>query len=618
MRNKMLGISACTVIVSLALTTCATYLLVRDDNLRSTRKNLESMTMANALAIGEWSQAKSMAVQAVASEVDHVDARALVRHLMKAGGFSLTTGGWEDKTFVSTTPGLPADYDPTTRPWYKESIAAGKPLITKPYRSATGVLLVSFTAPMMRDGRAQGVVAGGVSLDKVKEVIAAVHPTPSSIGMVLDKDGTIIAHPDDGQLLKRVDQFSQDTSPQAVRTAAESGEILPATIAGAAKLLRATRIPGTEWILVVFLDEHEATAGIRDVLSASAIAVVILVMAAVLACSMLTARSFRRLSRIRDAMEQIGSGAGDLSQRLPVNGSDEAAQIAASFNVFVEKISSILKEVRQGSASVALATSDIESGNHDLSVRTESAAGRLQETAVSLEQMTAAVGNCAARADSAAELARSVCHHVVAGHDVMGAVAITMDDICRASSNIAAITGVIDAIAFQTNILALNASVEAARAGDNGRGFAVVASEVRSLAQRSAAAAKEIKVLIMASEQSVKSGSLKVSKAVMSMQEIVQGIERVASIVQEINVSMREQDGGLGQITGALAELEHSTQQNSALVEQAMAASTTLREQAARVSQLVEAFQLEPGHRFASIGEPHLPVQPRLAVLLPQ
>ncbi|MCA1325624.1 methyl-accepting chemotaxis protein [Herbaspirillum sp. alder98] len=601
-RNKMLAISAGTVIVSLALTTLATYMLVRADNARSIQQGLDSLSTANSLAIGEWSLAKATAVQSVAAEVAPGDQRGLVRHLMSAGGFSLTTGGWQDKSFVSTTPGLPADYDPTPRPWYKESIAAGKPLITKPYRSATGLLLVSFTAPIMRDGKPQGVIAGGVSLDKVRAVIAAIQPTPSSLGMVLDKEGVIIAHPDEKLLLKKADQIAPGLVPQAILAAAGSGELLEADVDGASKLLRARPIPNTEWTLVVALDQREATAGIRDVLRASALAVLLLVVAATLVCAMLTARSFRRLSQVRDALDEIGSGSGDLSQRLPVVGRDEVAQIAASFNLFAGKIAEVLKEVRHGSASVALATMDIESGNRDLSHRTETAASSLQETSASLEQMTAALENCVDSAGQASQLARAVSGSVVQGRDVMGEVVTTMDEICRASSNIATIIGVIDAIAFQTNILALNAAVEAARAGENGRGFAVVASEVRALAQRSATAAREIKSLIAVSESSVASGNAKVLAAGRNMQEIVQGIERVASIVQDIDHSMREQGGGIRQINGALAELEHSTQQNAALVEEAAAASITLKEQAGRVSQLVAAFRLDPAPRAPGLA----------------
>jgi len=592
-RSKILLIAAGTVIFSLVLTSAVIYALVRADDLRTIHQNLESLATANALAISDWSEAKTVAVKATADDVDAGDPRAMVTALQKSGGFSLTTAGWQDKSFISSTPGLPADYDPTARPWYKESIKEKKPLITRPYRSVSGVVLVSFTAPILRDGKVQGVVAGGISLEKVRDVIEAIHPTPSSIGFVVDKDGTVIAHPDDKLLLKPATDWLALLTPQALTSMAHSGDVLQADVDGVPKLLRAKPIAGTDWMLVVSLDQYEATAGIRSVLGASAIAVVLLAIIATLLSGILTARSFHRLSQARDALDEIGSGTGDLTRRLPVVGHDEVAQIATSFNSFVEKIGAVLKQIRDSSASVSSATCDIESGNLDLSHRTEMAAGNLQETSASLEQLTGAVDSSAQASTQVTQLAQDASQCAVKGREVMAGVVATMNAIAQASNDIVNIISVIDGIAFQTNILALNASVEAARAGENGRGFAVVANEVRNLAQRSATAAKEIKSLIAVSSSSVKSGSARVQDADRNMAEIVHGIQRVAEIVGEINLSMREQSQGIGQINIAVAEMEHATQQNAALVVEAAAASSTLKSEAAKLDRLVASFRLE-------------------------
>jgi len=592
-RTKILLIAAGTVIFSLVLTSTVIYALVRADNVRTIHQNLESLATANALAISEWSNAKTVAVSAIAADVETGDPGAIVKTLQKSGGFSLTTAGWQDKSFISSTPGLPAGYDPTLRPWYKESVKEKVPLITQPYRSVSGVVLVSFTAPVLRNGKVEGVVAGGVSLEKVRDVIAAIHPTPSSIGFVVDKDGVVIAHPDDKLLLKPATDWQPLLTPATLASMAASTDVLQADLNGVSKLLRAKPIPGTDWLLIVSLDQYEATAGMRRVLGASAIAVVLLAAIATLLSGVMTARSFRRLSQARDAMDEIGSGTGDLTRRLPVVGHDEVAQIAASFNTFVEKIATVLKQIRDSSGSISTATRDIESGNRDLSYRTEMAAGNLQETSASLEELTGAVDNSAEASTQVTQLAEGASESAVKGREVMAGVVATMNDIALASTNIVNIIGVIDGIAFQTNILALNASVEAARAGENGRGFAVVASEVRSLAQRSAAAAKEIKSLITVSATSVKSGSTRVQDADRNMAEIVHGIQRVADIVSDINLSMREQSQGIGQINIAVAEMEHTTQQNAALVEEATAASATLKTEAATLNRLVASFRLE-------------------------
>lgn len=466
-------------------------------------------------------------------------------------------------------------------------------MITKPYRSATGVLLVSFTSPISRNGKITGVIGGGVSLRKVRDVIAAIHPTPSSIGFVVDKDGMVIAHPDEKFLLKSATEVQPLLKPEKLTSMAANTDMLETEINGLPKLLRAKSIPGTDWLLVVSLDRYEATAGMRSVLAASACAVIVLAALATLLSGVLTARSFRRLSEARNAMEEIGAGTGDLTRRLPVVGRDEVAQISMSFNTFVEKIAGVLKQIRDGSGSVSMATGDIESGNRDLSNRTEMAAANLQETSASLEQLTGSVNSSAEASTQVARLAKAASDSALDGQKAMTGVVATMNEIATSSANIVSIISVIDGIAFQTNILALNASVEAARAGENGRGFAVVASEVRSLAQRSAVAAREIKDLITVSETSVKSGSARVQDAGRNMADIVDGIQHVADIVSEMNVSMREQSQGIGQISLAVAEMDHSTQQNAALVEQAAAASTMLQSEAARLHQLVASFKLD-------------------------
>ena len=371
-------------------------------------------------------------------------------------------------------------------------------------------------------------------------------------------------------------------------------------LGGSAKLLKARPVQGTDWLLVVALDKAEATTGLQSVLKTLAIAIVLLACLATAVAAALTAQSFRRLSQVRDAMDKIGSGGGDLTQRLPVSGRDEVAQIASSFNGFVEQIGTVLKDVRNGVESMKTATDEIKLGNLDLSNRTESSASSLQETSASLSQLTANVRQSAEAAAMATRLAQSASSSATKGGDVVGSAVSTMDDISKASSKIGEIIGVIDAIAFQTNILALNAAVEAARAGEQGRGFAVVAAEVRSLAHRSAAAAKEIKTLIDASGASVAMGTDRVRAAGQTMGEIVDGIQRVSQIIVEINGAMTEQSVGIGQINQAVADMDRATQQNAALVEESTAASS--RAQRAGPPPVAHGGRLHAGRACARPG----------------
>lgn len=285
--------------------------------------------------------------------------------------------------------------------------------------------------------------------------------------------------------------------------------------------------------------------------------------------------------------------AGDLTVQIDVESEDETGQLLASLKQMNEGLSRIVGEVRTGADSIATATEQIAAGNTDLSQRTEEQAAALEETASSMEELTSTVKQNADNAQQANQLSISASGVAVKGGEVITRVVRTMESITDSSRKIADIIGVIDGIAFQTNILALNAAVEAARAGEQGRGFAVVAAEVRSLAQRSAAAAKEIKTLIEDSVSKVQDGSKLVEEAGHTTQEIVTSIKRVTDIMAEISAASLEQSSGIEQVNTAITQMDDVTQQNAALVEEAAAAAQSLEEQAQQMVQVVSSFTLE-------------------------
>jgi len=290
---------------------------------------------------------------------------------------------------------------------------------------------------------------------------------------------------------------------------------------------------------------------------------------------------------------------GDLSGQFEAHGRSETAQLLIALKQMLGSLSQVCSKVREGSESVATASAQIAQGNNDLSARTEQQASALQETAASMEQLNSTVRQNADNARQANQLAMSASTVAVKGGEVVGQVVETMKGINDSSRRIADIIGVIDGIAFQTNILALNAAVEAARAGDQGRGFAVVASEVRSLAGRSAEAAKEIKSLIGASVERVEHGTALVDQAGVTMTEVVSSIKRVTDLMAEISAASNEQSQGVSQVGEAVTQMDQVTQQNAALVEEMAAAASSLRGQAQDLVSTVGIFKLGADYEVA-------------------
>ncbi len=316
--------------------------------------------------------------------------------------------------------------------------------------------------------------------------------------------------------------------------------------------------------------------------------------AAFLACALVVVLTFRALvvglQQGQEVATQIAQG--NLSVTMPPSSGNELGHLMLAIASMKEALTQMVVQLRSASDSIGTASAEIASGNQDLSARTEQAASSLEETAASMEELTATVRQSADAARQANQLAASASEIAVRGGQVVGEVVSTMDEINHSSKKINDIIGVIDAIAFQTNILALNAAVEAARAGEQGRGFAVVAAEVRNLAQRSAEAAKEIKGLIGTSVDKVDVGTRLVAEAGQTRGEIVASVQRVTDIIAEISAAAGEQGEGIGQVNVAVTQLDQMTQQNAALVEESAAAAESLKDQAARLVQAVAVFRV--------------------------
>jgi aerotaxis receptor len=424
---------------------------------------------------------------------------------------------------------------------------------------------------------------------------------------------SVRSKPTRAQVASSHEIYSQFKNGTAGKLAMYQGDVVPTGVAGLSHALRLIpvrqRIFWTTGLGVVVA----LAAGIAGYFqAASSVPVTSQLPLWIAAGGALTALTFAAFSAyvIRTIVNPLDSAVhvaraiagGDLHVKFNIRAGDETGQLMRSLNQMSANLLAVVSDVSANVDAIATASGQIAAGNQDLSSRTEEQASSLEQTAAAMEQLTSTVKQNADNAKQANQLAASASNVAVRGGGAVSQVVGTMGAINASSRKIVDIIGVIDSIAFQTNILALNAAVEAARAGEQGRGFAVVAAEVRNLAQRSAAAAKEVKTLINDSVERVEEGSKQVLQAGKTMDEIVDSVRRVTDIMAEISAASQEQTTGIEQVNQAITQMDQVTQQNAALVEQAAAAATSLQEQAMGLSQVVGVFQ--SGERRAQGGQP--------------
>ncbi|MEC5409531.1 methyl-accepting chemotaxis protein [Paraburkholderia sp. MPAMCS5] len=581
------------VVFSAACSTASDYWIAKASMDAAISRDLTSSANEHSAAIGDWIAEKTRMISSLQDVVLAGDPGPMLKQIAVAGGFFDVGVGFPDKTAKFTDwPNIPSSYDPTSRPWYKSAAQAGKP-IALPYVSTSGALLVALAVPVVRDGVLKAVLVGDVALDSVVENVKSIRPTPGSFGMLIDHAGKVIAHPDAQLRFKPVSDVAAGFAGDTLTMRGEGNVPTKFLVGGRTKLVRAQQVPNTDWDVVVALDESEATAATRSLLLGSLVSLLIVAGIASIIGGAITATAFRRLGKISQAMAAIGSGTGDLTQRLNDEGRDEVANIARSFNQFVAKLQTVMCEIRRASESVRTAANEIAAASQDLSARTESAAASVQQTAASMVQIAETVDRSAAAALLADERSGIAAKIASRGGEIVSDAVDTMGNIEEASGRIGEIIGVIDGIAFQTNILALNAAVEAARAGEQGRGFAVVAHEVRSLAQRSAQAAREVKDLVETTVTRVTAGSSQVHRAGETMSEIIANTAGVQLIISDIARATTEQTSGIQEVNHAVSQLDGMVQQNAALVEETTAAATSLQAQASALARSIGQFKTE-------------------------
>jgi methyl-accepting chemotaxis protein len=487
------------------------------------------------------------------------------------------------------------------QPWYKDGMAAAKGQCAwaKAYQDAASPQpRTNCAMAIYKNGTAWGVATIDVTLGFFNQLAKQMGETIHGNVLIVEADGKVVGNGALVNAAPKLENLADVQMPMAAPLKAllngVGSQPLETTYDSSEgeQTLFVQAIPGSPWYLASSLPTSLLKAQSHNMLTRLGLVQIPLAVILLLVSLGFVRAMMKRLNVLNSNIEALSTGGADLTQRLPASNSPEFNAVAQRFNQFISYLQGLLQQVGDSALAITAASREIASGNANLSSRTEDQASSIVETAASMEQLTGTVRQNADNATHANQLAADASQVAARGTEVVRQVVTTMGEIHHSSRKVVDIISVIDSIAFQTNILALNAAVEAARAGEQGRGFAVVASEVRNLAQRSANSAREIKKLIEESVANIDTGSALVEQAGQTMDELMQGVSSVTTLMSEIMSASREQSMGIEQVNVAITQLDGTTQQNAVLVEQVSAAAQAMESQSTQLERVVQSFRL--------------------------
>ncbi|MBY7839345.1 methyl-accepting chemotaxis protein [Vibrio fluvialis] len=618
-----------SVVIAIALTAIALvvagYKTFQQDSWRAIESESRNTLQAHAKGIGDWFATKQHALKGLREEIERNPNLDLVPHLrqtLESGSFGLSYYGNEQGEMFRQDPSLnKAGYDPRERGWYKEAKAAGKPTTTEPYVSVTmQTLVVTLTEPVRVNGQFIGVAASNLALNKLIEDVLAIEVPGKGYAILVNQKGKIVAHPNKDLILKPTQDIASGLSIAALQGAANDHHLLPMSIDGKDKLLMAKSIDNTDWMLVMVMDKAVLEQPLNQMLMTQTLIGLVILLIMALATSWFVARQLNELSNIAAALGDIAEGDGDLTRRLTVKSDDEVGMLADKFNKFVDRLHVMVKNVRDVSVALNEGANHAARAAGQRSERIRTQQDEITMVATAVTEMASATAEIAGNADNTAKNANQSVELGAQGYQQMQQSKHSIDQLAQEltgavniigeleehANEISTILSTIRAIAEQTNLLALNAAIEAARAGEQGRGFAVVADEVRVLSQRTHASTEEIQTKIAGlqkvtsnavsvmteSHKLVETSVSDVNQTGESLQAISEAIQLISDMATQIASAAEEQSLVTADINGNTESVREVSDALASDAQDAVQQAKELHNLAQELDQEISRFRL--------------------------
>ena len=622
LRARLIALTAILQLVTAVVVAAVVIFAVRSELLSRVKGEVQEIAAGHSAMIGSWIGDRYAIMASTLPAVGSENPMPMLQQSKAGGRFDLVYIGYADKrTLFTDNQDLPPGYDPTGRPWYTGAVKAGKPILTEPYEDAsTKQLVVSFAAPAVVNGQVAGVVASDISLDGIVKTVLGIKPLGSGHAFVADRSGKVLVHPEQAFVLKPATDIAPELNAAGLSASADAGTLIEATIAGKPSLVFMHKVANSDWLLGLVIERNAALHTLETVAKVTLVALVLVLLVAVPLTAYLVGRMLRRLKRMRDLMQDIASGGGDLTRQLEVSGNDEIAQASAAFNRFLAHLRGMFASVREESDRVTAEVGRIHLEVDKVAADSESLSDHAAANAATIEEITVSISHIADHSGEAnqrmAETGRlssdsaqkidQVASEVGRTADAVQSLAKTLGDLNHRSQEISGITNVIKEIADQTNLLALNAAIEAARAGEQGRGFAVVADEVRKLAERTAQATVQITEMIRAivdetqsasgvmgsTLETVSRGVALSHEATDKIAEIGQAIRVAAEKMDDIANLTREQELATNQMAQTAERITGGMRDSDAALQRARSSLGDLEESARRLHGMMANFRL--------------------------